>query len=84
MASNQGQIDQDVIEERKQNGNAEENLTEQIGQMVEDSKEAKESLKRGDGTVLPERGDKPKNPLKRVFDTEEEAKKEEAQKRDEL
>lgn len=85
MASNQGQIDKDTIEEqRQQDGNAEGNLTEQIGQMVEESQKANEPVKRGDGTVLQERGDLPKNPKKRVFDTEEEAKKEEARKRDEL
>lgn len=85
MASNQAQVDQDLVEGKKQEvGNAGENLTEQIGKMVEDSKKANEPVKRGDGTVLPERGDLPKNPKKRAFDTAEEVEKEAAHKRDEL
>ena len=58
-------------------------LTQQIGQMVEKARqtdkdsenqkeeeqaEKKEPVRRGDGTVLRERGDIPPNPKKRVFD----------------
>lgn len=86
MASNQAQSD---VEKRRDNGenpadpSPDGSLTQQIGQMVEKTKEAdkdngdqkeedqikgKEPVTRGDGTVLRERGDIPPNPKKRVFD----------------
>lgn len=72
-------------------------VSEQIGKMAEDStKEAekqtqpeqekeKELPRRGDGTVLQERGDIPKNPKKKNFEADvEDAKHERIGKRDEL
>ena len=68
-----------------------EKMSEQIGQMAEDSrKEAqgsdqqKEPVKRADGTVLEARGDKPRNPKKKMFEADAEDKKEGMRKRDEL
>lgn len=46
-------------------------MSEKIGQMAEDSANAahsQETVRRGDGTVLQERGDIPKNPKKKTFD----------------
>ena len=83
MASNQAQINQDGSDKQTQ-ASGDETLTEQIGKMVEDSKKPREPVRRGDGTELPERGDVPKNPKKKVFDTAEQAAKDEARKREEL
>lgn len=67
-------------------------MSEQIGQMAEDSRreaqganEQKEQpIKRADGTVLEPRGDKPKNPKKKMFEADVEDHKEGMRKRDEL
>ena len=68
-------------------------VSDQIGQMAEDSRreaqgagsEQKEQpIKRADGTVLEPRGDKPKNPKKKMFEADVEDRKEEMRKRDEL
>jgi protein transport protein SEC20 len=50
-------------------------LSQKVGQMAEEKKN--EPVRRGDGTILQERGDVPKNPKKRMLDTEVEAAKEE-------
>jgi len=70
-------------EEKQPDPSLDGSLTQQIGQMVEktgqtdkdsggqkkeDQTEGKEPVRRGDGTVLRERGDIPANPKKRVFD----------------
>lgn len=70
-------------EEKQQDPSPDGNLTDQIGQMIEKAKQVdkdsddlgneaqadkKEPVRRGDGTVLGERGDIPPNPKKRVFD----------------
>lgn len=67
-------------------------MSDEIGQMAEDSRreaqgagEQKEQpFKRADGTVLEPRGDKPKNPKKKMFEADVEDRKEEMRKRDEL
>lgn len=46
-------------------------LSQKVGQMAEEGKH--EPVRRGDGTILQERGDTPKNPKKRMMDTEAEA-----------
>lgn len=72
-----------------------ESLSEQIGDMAEASREearqgqtgqeAKEPVRRADGTVLEPRGDKPKNPKKKMFEADvEDAKYAESRQRDEL
>ncbi|TLD24431.1 Sec20-domain-containing protein [Venturia nashicola] len=45
-------------------------LSQKIGQMAEEGKN--EPVKRGDGSILQERGDAPKNPKKRMVNTEAE------------
>jgi len=87
MASNQAQTDQEKVAnqgKQEQIPGEDESLTEQIGKMVEDSEKAREPIRRGDGTELPERGDVPKNPKKRTFDTAMEEQKQESRERDEL
>ena len=72
-------------------------MSEQVGKMAEENakaaqqhqtgeaeQEVKEPRRRGDGTILKERGDVPPNPKKKVFDTAIEDAKHEANKRDEL
>ena len=75
-------------------------MSEQIGKMAEESaeqdqqtpqqqqeeqKQEKEPVRRGDGTILQERGDIPPNPKKKAFDANvEDAKHEARKKRDEL
>lgn len=65
-------------------------MSEAIGKMAEasgkDEEQQKELLRRGDGTVLRERGeDEPKNPKKKNFEADvEDAKQERRVKRDEL
>lgn len=61
-------------------------LSEQIGKMAEESakeREERELVSRGDGTVLKERGDVPKNPKKKSFNVDGEEERE-VRKRDEL
>jgi protein transport protein SEC20 len=53
-------------------------LSQQVGQMAEEAKN--EPVRRGDGTILQERGDVPKNPKKRMMDTEVEAARQEEAK----
>ena len=87
MASNQAQTDQEKTEnqeKQEQVSGEDKSLMEQIGKMVEDSEKAGEPIRRGDGTEVPERGDVPKNPKKRAFDTAKEAQKQESRERDEL
>lgn len=50
-------------------------FSQKVGQMVEEGKN--EPARRGDGTILQDRGDVPKNPKKRMMDTEVEAAKDE-------
>lgn len=50
---------------------ADGSLSQKIGQMAGEGKN--EPVKRGDGTILQERGDLPKNPKKRILDTGAEA-----------
>jgi protein transport protein SEC20 len=82
--------------EESKDASAEGSMSQQVGQMAEESrqrtegqqpeeaKEGKEEVRRGDGTVLKER-DVPKNPKKRMFDVEaERAKVDNAEHRDEL
>ena len=76
--------------------NAKGSLSHSIGQMVEASREqvAKgETLpsdedpavvRRGDGTILQDRGDKPRNPKKKQWEEDVESTKHQARKRDEL
>ncbi|KAF1819367.1 Sec20-domain-containing protein [Dissoconium aciculare CBS 342.82] len=69
-------------------------MSEQIGKMTEDQAEpekapkaqedGKELPRRGDGTVLQERGDVPPNPKKKAFEADAEDEKHESRKRDEL
>jgi len=71
-------------------------LSQKIGQMVEESRQnaieqvenaesAKEPVRRADGTILQERGDKPRNAKKKMFEADvEEQKYEASRKRDEL
>ncbi|KAK5695188.1 Protein transport protein sec20 [Elasticomyces elasticus] len=75
---------------------AEKRMSERIGEMHERSERAareaagvedKDGLqRRGDGTVLEERGDRPRNPKKKVFevDVEDERERRRVGKRDEL
>ncbi|KAF7198640.1 Protein transport protein sec20 [Pseudocercospora fuligena] len=60
-------------------------VSEHIGKMAEESaKQNEQPVKRGDGTVLQERGDVPKNPKKKNFEADAEDKKhEEAQQQEE-
>lgn len=46
-------------------------LSQKVGQMAEEGKN--EPVRRGDGTILQERGDTPKKPKKRMMDTEADA-----------
>ena len=66
-------------------------MSQKIGQMAEASREqasqdqgSKEPRRRGDGTILQERGDIPPNPKKKVWEEDVEAAKHQARKRDEL
>jgi protein transport protein SEC20 len=61
-----------------------QSLLEEVGKMAEQSgqqqEEQKEPVRRGDGTILEERGDKPKNPKKKMWEENVESQKyEEAQ-----
>jgi protein transport protein SEC20 len=61
-------------------------LSDEIGRMAEESEKQaqgheKEEVRRADGTVLPERGDLPLNPKKKMFEAEVEDKKYEEQQR---
>jgi protein transport protein SEC20 len=47
-------------------------MVEQSGQQQE---EQKEPVRRGDGTILEERGDKPKNPKKKMWEESMESQK---------
>jgi protein transport protein SEC20 len=69
-------------------------MSEKIGQMAEESErkaregdadEENEGVeRRGDGTVLKERGDEPPNPKKKMFEADVEDEKQRRRKRDEL
>lgn len=67
-------------------------MSQRIGQMAEASREQavpqqeepKQPQRRGDGTVLQERGDIPRNPKKKVWEEDVEAAKHQMRKRDEL
>jgi protein transport protein SEC20 len=70
-------------------------MSQSIGQMAEASREQavpqeeelqqpKEPQRRGDGTILQERGDIPRNPKKKVWEEDVEAAKHQMRKRDEL
>lgn len=69
-------------------------LSQKIGQMAEggreqaaveqEAKEPKEPQRRGDGTILQERGDIPRNPKKKMWEEDVEAAKHQVRKRDEL
>ena len=67
-------------------------LSQKIGDMVEESRQGsdhggaaeKQPVRRADGTVLQEKGDKPRNPKKKMWEEDVEAAKYEARKRDEL
>ncbi len=54
--------------------------SEKIAKMAEDS----EKQRRGDGTILQDRGDIPKNPKKKAFEADVEDEKHRVRKRDEL
>ena len=71
----------------------ERKLSDRIGEMAEASRdeaqgarqEDKEPVRRADGTVLEARGEKPRNPKKKMFEADvEDAKYEASRKRDEL
>jgi len=69
--------------------NKDGSLGQKIGQMADkiqggDKDKEARPVVRADGTVLEERGDKPVNPKKRMFDTNIEKQKQEAGKKDEL
>ena len=62
-------------------------LSEEVGRMADESAKQQdygkeEETKRGDGEVLKERGDVPRNPKKKVFDAEVEDAKYEAEQRE--
>jgi protein transport protein SEC20 len=57
--------------------------TEEL-EVTKETKEAKEPQRRGDGTILQERGDIPPNLKKRVWEEDVEAAKHQMRKRDEL
>jgi protein transport protein SEC20 len=64
-------------------------VSEDIGKMAEESErqaqgpDGKEEMRRADGTVLEKRGEKPRNPKKKMFEADvEDAKYEEQQKRE--
>ncbi|KAF2857419.1 hypothetical protein K470DRAFT_260824, partial [Piedraia hortae CBS 480.64] len=65
-------------------------LLDKIGNMVgikdnfPQQKEGENVVRRGDGTILQERGDIPKNPKKKTFETEAPVEQDERVKRDEL
>ncbi|GAB7364172.1 hypothetical protein MBLNU230_g4723t1 [Neophaeotheca triangularis] len=46
----------------------EQKLSEEIGKMAEQSAQGEKVQRRGDGTILEERGDTPKNPKKKMFE----------------
>lgn len=50
----------------------------------EDQPKSEEVVRRGDGTILQERGDKPVNPRKKMWEEDVESAKLQARKRDEL
>lgn len=76
-------------------GQSEQSMSEKIGEMVEASRQdAQESrntnkdepgvVRRGDGTILQERGNVPPNPKKKQWEEDVESAKHEHRKRDEL
>ncbi|KAI5205492.1 hypothetical protein E4T42_00376 [Aureobasidium subglaciale] len=75
-----------------QDPSPEGSMSQDIGQMAEASREQlpqqqgehKEPQRRGDGTILKERGDIPRNPKKKVWEEDVESAKHEMRKRDEL
>lgn len=80
---------------RFQDHSASGSLSQKIGQMAEASREEAQSgggppkddpavVRRGDGTILQERGDIPRNPKKKQWEEDIESKKHQARKRDEL
>jgi protein transport protein SEC20 len=58
-----------------------QSLSEEVGEMMERSQqqqeEQKEPVRRGDGTILEERGDRPKNPKKKMWEENVEIQKDE-------
>lgn len=80
---------------RYQDPSPQGSLSQQIGQMAENSRQHTQErdqapkddpaiVRRGDGTILEERGDKPRNPKKKQWEEDVESAKHQARKRDEL
>ncbi|KAI4730801.1 hypothetical protein E4T49_01151 [Aureobasidium sp. EXF-10728] len=83
------------VDGRPQDPSPEGSMSQSIGQMAEASREQpvpqkeepqeqKQPQRRGDGTILQERGDIPRNPKKKVWEEDVEAAKHQMRKRDEL
>lgn len=80
-------VDKDGKRPHEKDPSADGSLSQKIGQMAEESQQQakgeKELPRRGDGTILQERGDIPRNPKKKVFEDVEPASSD-SRKRDEL